>query len=236
MKDIFGIYNIRSRISVAIVFLAPLIIQFYILFPEIRSLSCTLIITLVAYGLSGLIILFSRRKSGKILNKCFPNGLPAQQYLLPNNNHLNKCVKERYYNFFKNHLADFTLSQNEEEMKVRADSAITWLISQTRDTYKFPLIAEENMNLGFAYNLLGIKSLGLCLSTLMLILNSITIIAYFKLDFTINLILIIHCLIFDMLCLMMWIFLINKSLVISCAKKYAHALLSACDSTELNKD
>ncbi|SHJ80441.1 hypothetical protein SAMN02745136_00922 [Anaerocolumna jejuensis DSM 15929] len=236
MKDIFGIYNIRSRISVVIVFLAPLIIQSYILVPEIRNLSSTLIITFVAYALSGLIILFSRRKSGKILNECFPNGLPAQQYLMPSNSHLNKCVKERYYNFFKNHLADFTLSQNDEEMKKQTDSAVTWLISQTRNSSKFPLIAEENMDLGFAYNLLGIKSIGICLCTLMLIFNSITIVAYCKFDLTINLNLVIYCLISDVLCLMMWIILINKSLVISCAKKYAHALLSSCDAPELNTD
>lgn len=234
MKDIFGVYNIRSRISVVIVFLAPLIIQSYILFPEIRNLSSTLIITLVAYALSGLIILFSRRKSGKILNECFPNGLPAQQYLMPSNSHLNKCVKERYYNFIKKHLADFTLSQNEDEMKEQADSAVTWLISQTRDTCKFPLIAEENINLGFAYNLLGIKPIGICICSILSFCNGIAIVAYFKLDLSYNLNLIIYCLISSLLCLIMWIFFINKSLVVSCAKKYAHALLSACDAPELN--
>lgn len=236
MKDIFGVYNIRSRISVVIVLLAPLIIQSFILVPEIRNLSSTLIITLVAYALSGIIILFSRRKSGKILNQCFPNGLPAQQYLMPNNNHLNKYVKERYYNFFKNHLADFALSPNEEEMKKQAESAVTWLISQTRDSAKFPLIAEENMNLGFAYNLLGIKTTGICLCSSMMLFNIITIIAYFKLDLSINPNLIIYCLISNVLCLMMWIFLINKPLVTSCAKKYAHVLLSACDAPELNNN
>lgn len=234
MKDIFGIYNIRSRISVVIVFLAPLILQSYILVPEIRNLSSTLIITLVAYALSGLVILFARRKSGKILNKCFPNGLPAQQYLLPSNNHLNKYVKERYYNFFRNRLTDFDLSQNEEETKRQADSAVTWLISQTRDCSKFPLIAEENMNLGFAYNLLGIKSAGIYLCSSLIIFNSITLVAYFRLDLTINPAPFMYCITSNVLCLMMWIFLINKSLVISCAKKYAHALLSACDAPEFN--
>lgn len=190
----------------------------------------------MAYALSGLIILFSRRKSGKILNKCFPNGLPAQQYLMPNNSHINKYVKERYYDFLRKHLSDFTLSQNEEDMKKQTDSAVAWLIAQTRDTSKFPLIAEENMNLGFAYNLIGIKPIGISLCTSTLIFNSLSIVAYFKLDLIINLHLIIYCLIFDVLCLMMWTFLINKSLVISCAKKYAHALLSACDSPELNAD
>lgn len=236
MKDIFGIYNIRSRISVAIVFLAPLIIQSYILVPEIHNLSSTLIITLVAYALSGLIILFSRKKSGKMLNKCFPNGLPAQQYLMPNNNHLNPYVKERYYTFFKKYLTDFTLSQNEEDMKKQADSAVTWLISQTRNSTKFPLIAEENMNLGFAYNLLGIKPIAICICLVLSFCNSIAIVASLKLDLSLSLHLIIYCLISSLLCLIMWIFYINKSLVVSCAKKYAHALLSACDAPELHTD
>lgn len=236
MKDIFGIYNIRSRISVAIVLLTPLLVQSYILLPEIRNLSTTLIITMVSYAFSGLIILFSRRKSGKILKKCFPNGLPAQQYLMPNNNHLNNYIKERYYNFFKKNIADFTLSQNEEEMEKQTDSAVKWLISQTRDSTKFPLIAEENMNLGFAYNLLGIKSAGVSISLSLFLINSIAIIAYYKLDINIDPILIIYCQISNVLCLIMWIFFINESLVISCSKKYAYALLSACDSPDLNND
>lgn len=236
MKDIFGIYNIRSRISVAIIFLTPLLIQSYILFPEILNLSSTLIITIIAYALSGVIILFSGRKSGKILKKCFLNGLPAQQYLMPNNNTLNNYVKERYYNFLKKHIANFTLSQNQEEMINQTDSAVKWLISQTRDSSKFPLIAEENMNLGLAYNLLGIKPAGIGICSLLLLFNSIVMITYYRLDVSVNLNPIICCQISIVLCLIMWVFFISKSLVISCSKKYAHALLSACDSPELNNE
>lgn len=236
MKEIFGIYNMRARISVATLLFAPIILQSYILIPELRNLSSTIIITLISYSLSGLIILYSRKTSGKILNKCFPFGLPAQQYLLLNDNHLNKHVKERYYNFFKKYLTDFTLSTNEEEMKKQADSAITWLISQTRDNSKFSLIAEENMNLGFAYNLLGIKKTGISLCLLMLIINSIITVANFRFDLNIDSISFIYCIISNILGLLMWIFFINKSIVVNCGKKYAYALLSACDSSELNKN
>lgn len=37
MTDIFGVYNIRSRISVGLVVLAPLLIQAYMLIPEVRN-------------------------------------------------------------------------------------------------------------------------------------------------------------------------------------------------------
>ena len=37
MTDIFGVYNIRSRISVGLVVLAPLLIQAYMLIPEAVS-------------------------------------------------------------------------------------------------------------------------------------------------------------------------------------------------------
>ena len=39
MTDIFGVYNIRSRISVGLVVLAPLLIQAYMLIPEVRNIS-----------------------------------------------------------------------------------------------------------------------------------------------------------------------------------------------------
>lgn len=234
MKDIFGIYNMRSRISVGIIFLAPLLIHAYILIPEIRSITSTLIISLIIYALSGIIIIFSRMFGSKALLKCFPEGLPAQQFLMPNNSCLDKYSKERYYNFFKHKIPTFQISKNEDEMRAQVDTSITWLISQTRDNSKFPLIAEENMNLGFAYNLLGLKPLGICLNLLLLFINVITIFIHYKYHFYVNIANIVYCLIATIFSLLLWLFIITKSLVVNCGKKYARALLSACDSPELN--
>ena len=54
MTDIFGVYNIRSRISVGLVVLAPLLIQAYMLIPEVRNISSTFVITIITFALSNL--------------------------------------------------------------------------------------------------------------------------------------------------------------------------------------
>ena len=214
MTNIFGVYNIRSRISVALVLLAPILFQGYMFIPELRSLSSTFIVTLITFALSNLVIVTSRINGGKALHKCFPNGLPAQQFLLPENQTLDKITQARYYDFFKQHLNNFQVSTNASEMKIQSESAIKWLIARTRNTTDFPLIAEENTNLGFAYNLLGIP---------LLILS-------FWGNLNLNHASVLFCFIFTVLYLLMWILVITKKLVINCAKKYAFALLSACDS------
>ena len=104
-------------------------------------------------------------------------------------------------------------------------SAVTWLISQTRDSSKFPLITEENINFGFTYNLLGLKPYGIVLSIVGIIINLMLLYPYFP-NFT-NCSKIMACLIVNLL---LWIFVITQQLVISAGRKYARALLSACDS------
>ena len=104
MTDIFGVYNIRSRISVGLVVLAPLLIQAYMLIPEVRNISSTFVITIITFALSNLMIIVARTNGSKALHKCFPHSLPAQQYLLPEDNTIDKYTKARYYAFFKSRL------------------------------------------------------------------------------------------------------------------------------------
>ena len=122
-------------------------------------------------------------------------------------------MQERYCTFFSNHIDSFHVSTDENDMKIQAEIAISWLISRTRDSSKFPLIEEENINLGFSYNLLGVKPFGIFISISLLILNLILL---FLRIYTIkNIIGILSNILF----IIIWI---------------SRALLSACDSKELN--
>lgn len=62
MTDIFGVYNIRSRISVGLVVLAPLLIQAYMLIPEVRNISSIFVITIITFALSNLMIIVALYK------------------------------------------------------------------------------------------------------------------------------------------------------------------------------
>ena len=173
MKDLFGIYNVRARIYVGLIILAPFLFHGYLLIPEIQSISATFIITLITFSLCSLIIVLSRMYGSKALKKCYPNGLPAQIFLLPENNYIDPITKKRYYSFFETHIPEFNVTKTGNEMTNQIQSAVSWLIAQTRDETEFPLIAEENINLGFAYNLLGLKPLAISLYIILLLCDGI---------------------------------------------------------------
>lgn len=235
IKELFtnlGTYNLRARISVGIILLAPWLLELYLLIPEINNISSTLVVGIITYGLCNIIIVYCRVPGVKAMKKCFPKLLPAQKALLPSNHYIDSVTKHRYYQFFSEHIPEFKVSSSDSEMTPYVCSAVTWLISQTRDYSKFPLIAEENINFGFTYNLLGLKPYGLILSTTGLIFNLVLSFLHFF-NF-INCSKAIAGLIINLLFLFLWIFIINQNLVISSGKKYARALLSACDSNILN--
>ena len=235
MKELFGTYNVRARINVGLIFLGPFLFHGYLLIPEIRSISSTFIITLITLSLCSLIIVLSRMYGSNALKKCYPNGLPAQTYLLPENNYIDPVTKERYYLFFESHIPGFNTTSSGDEMTSQIQSAVSWLIAQTRDESQFPMIAEENMNLGFSYNLLGLKPLALSLYAILLLFDGILLLSpsfaeLISEQFNLGI-----CTVMTSFWLFLWIFIITKKLVRNCGKKYARALLSACDSPVLNK-
>ncbi|WP_294335786.1 hypothetical protein [uncultured Clostridium sp.] len=232
IKELFnnlGIYNLRARISVGIIFLAPWILELYLLIPELNSVSSTLIVGIITYGLCNIIIVYSRVLGVKAMKKCFPVLLPAQEALLPSDHYIDSVTKQRYYKFLSEHMVEFKISSDDSEMDPYVRSAVTWLISRTRDSSKFPLIAEENMNFGFTYNLLGLKPYGIVLSSIGILFNFMLLYPHLS-DFT-SCSKIIAGLMINALFLLLWIFVITRQLVISSGKKYARALLSACDSS-----
>ncbi len=234
IKDIFGTYNMRCRINVGLIFLSPILVHIYLLLPEFNSLASTFIITLIIYALSSLIVIFSRQYGSKALMKCYPDMLPAQQFLMPNDTHIDTYTKDRYYDFFRRHIPNFSVSEDINDMKLQVQTAITWLISQTKDTSKYSLINEENMNLGFSYNLLGLKPFAIWLCIILVSTDFCVMGVCYYFNFHQNTTNMIYSILFTLLCLIMWCSMITEKLVISSAQKYARALLSACDSPFLN--
>ena len=235
MKDLFGTYNVRARINVGLIFLGPFLFHGYLLIPEIQSISSTFIITLITFSLCSLVIVLSRMHGSNTLKKCYPYGLPAQTYLRPETNYIDPVTKKRYYLFFESHIPGFSPTGDSDEITNRIQSAISWLIAQTRDESQFPIIAEENMNLGFSYNLLGLKPLAISLYILLLLFDGILLFLPSCIDLILDQFNLCICIIITSSWLFIWIFTINKELVCSCGEKYARALLSACDSPFFNK-
>ncbi len=235
--SVFNLYNIRVRMSVTVVLLAPFILQLYLLFEEFRELSTTVVVILIGLALGNIVMLHSRMLGATAMKKCFPNGMPAQKYLLPSSDYLDDDTKKRYYRFFKKNINDFVISEVDEEMENSIKTSVNWLIAQTRNTDDFPLINEENINFGFSYTLLGLKKYGIIISIVMLLTNTALMSCVMgpSIQLDIDLFNLIYLFMIDSMFLFVWIFMVNKKLVRNSAKKYARALLSACDSPILNK-
>ena len=198
-----------------------------------HNFSSTLIVALLTYGLCNIIVVYCRIPGVKAMKKCFPKLLPAQESLLLSSHQIDSVTKQRYYKFFSEHIDGFKICENDSEMIPYVSSAVTWLISKTRDCTKFPLIAEENTNFGFTYNLLGLKPYGIAVSCIGITFNLTLMFLHFSDFICVDLKILIASLVINLLFLLLWTFIVTKSLVISAGKKYARALLSACDSKDL---
>lgn len=232
MKDLFlmfNSYNLRARISVVIILIAPVLLELYLLIPEFRELSSTIILVIIVFALCNVLIICCRVSGVEAMKKCFPTDMPAQKFLLPSDDYIDRITKERYYKFLSKKIEAFNISSIDESM---TSTAVSWLIAQTRDSSKFPLILEENINFGVSYNLLGLKIPGLILSSIGLLVNVLIFILNLKtiISFNIQYNTIIISIFLNLLFLLFWIFLINKNLVKNAGKKYGRALLAACDS------
>lgn len=228
--SLFGTYNLRARISPGIILATPVIVNLYLLIPALRNLGAIVLIMIVCFSLCNLIITCNRTARSKAKQKCFPNGMPAQTMLLPSCNRLNFISKKRYYEIFKEKLPDFSIHDSDNEMKPYIESAIAWLISNTRNAEGYPLIAEENANFGFAYNMYGLKVAGIITSLSCLVidivgiviklLNGLNNLTYLNLSVALGV---------SLFFFLIWLCLVKTKYVVSCGEKYAEALISACD-------
>ena len=227
--NLFDAYNLRVRFSVGLILITPVIISIYLLIPDASNFSFTVIILILCFGLCNLMMSLSR------FAKCFPKLMPAQQMLMPNDKTLNPITKKRYHEFLSSKIKNLTFKNETVATLNSCKSAVSWLISQTRDSNSFPLIKEETINFGFSKNLYGLKNLGIAISAFLTILQTTIIIAKVHLKFGfVEYTNLIPSTLISFLFTVIWIFFINKEWVKNSGFKYAKTLLSACDSEQLN--
>lgn len=222
----------------------------FLVFPQFRDFYTAIPVVIVTYAFLNIFIILTRLKGSKAFNTCYEGKLlPAQQYLLPNDKNIDKITKRRYYDFFKRNIAGWEMleydehenetsrSKKEAHNKDMANSAINWLIAQTRDSQKFYLVHEENMNLAASYNMLGLKLYAIFLNLALLVANIIVLYFSFhpNIIFTNEYSSIIISTVINILFLSFWVAFVNDDLVKKSGRKYAKALLSCCDSPYLEK-
>ncbi|MCF8419419.1 MAG: hypothetical protein K9G63_11080 [Melioribacteraceae bacterium] len=230
-QNYFDEYERRARIYPALILLLPLILEIYIIFPQILRLE----------GIAGGVVLYVAlasffasivRKKGKDKQKQLWDELgakPTTILLRRNDKTISKETKLRYYKKIQELIPDLTLP-NEEEEKLnpkqadeKYNSAIDYLLEYTRDTKNYSLVFKENILYGFARNLWGIKIESIILIIVTLIV-SIIILLLPQNEINDSLSIIIISM-FEILLLFFWIFYVNKQLVIMSGNNYGIALL-----------
>ncbi len=96
-------------------------------------------------------------------------GKPSVALIRHGDTRLNSVTKSRYHQFLQKNVPHFKLPSKDQEEKSPSaadeiyQTATDWLLSKTRDTTRFRLIFEENMNYGFRRNLYALKPIALIL-------------------------------------------------------------------------
>lgn len=233
----FSEYELKARIFPASLTILPFVITILLWFPELINLESSL--TILAILIISLFFLgkLAREGGGKIQSKLIQKwgGLPATLHLSHLNNTIDIETKKRYHDYLQKNIKGLKLPSRNEEIENpkssqdKYESAVKWLLENTRDTKKFPLLYQDNINYGYSRNMLGIKPLGVIISIFSLILNFYSLYSLNYESITEVTIRIIISIIISSFFIIIWIFFVNEKWVKSTAEAYARTLLSTCE-------
>lgn len=233
-------YERQARLYPALLALSPILITTTCLYGGQATLLKTVAAVLVGCGALFWLANLAR-DAGKSLEKALFTawgGKPSVQLLRHRDPHLDSTTKHRHHNFLAASLKTAFPSSEEELGNQNAadqiyESATRWLLEQTRDAKKFPLLLKENIAYGFRRNLLGVRRAGIVVATLSLIWISLVSnlirpeTPYLVVDLPPeNLAAYGACLAL----LLVWIFAVSTRRVKVAAFAYAERLLAACET------
>ena len=215
---IFDSYNIRARVSVYIIIIAPIILTLYVVYEPVRSFTFSVVLVAIMTSFSNYLFALQRYKQrgGKRRNT-------AAEFLYDGK------TKQRYYRKLSEIDKSFeAMNQpvDSEEFRQTCYSAIQWLRSNTRNN---KLVQEENMLCGFYKNLISLKSVGIAftiVAILILIISSVPTTPLSFVQSKRNIILIFV----DIGVLLFWRLGVNEKIHSVLCEKYAYALLETLDT------
>ncbi len=237
LSNLFDEYSLNARVRPSLLTLLPVIISVYVTFPLLYTLASGLISLVVICGFITALAHFSRHRGRVVENKLFAlwGGKITTKMLRHRDTTLDQVTKNRYHQFFLNNIDGWSLPSidNENEDPDQADryyeSAIKWLLENTRDTKRYNLLFKENISYGFRRNCYGIKCYGITLSILSIALVTWSISSFNKTITQPSMLFSYASIAFSLLLLVWWIFVVNPKWVKDLANSYSTRLLAACD-------
>lgn len=221
---IFDSYNIRARLSVYTIIIAPIILTLYVLYEPIRSFTFSVVLIAIITSFSNYLFALQRYKQREKNHKN-----TAAEFLYIDDPHIDKKTKQRYYRKLSKIDKSFEVMNHpmdSEEFKQTCYSAVQWLRSNTRNS---KLVQEENIMCGFYKNLISLKSVGIAFTIVaffILIISSVPTTPLSFIQSKTNIILIFV----DIGVILFWKFGVNEKIHSVLCEKYAYALLETLDT------
>lgn len=190
------------------------------------------------FGLNSLLEQFGRdqgKKKEAGLWESWGGALTTQMLRHRDKTMCNPTMRRRYHSALSRLVPNLHLPTPQEEAcdPVGADQVYEaytrYLINQTRDTARFPLVFEENVNYGFRRNLWGMRPAGILLAIIgMVVALCATCLAWIENDplWIIG----AGATIVNTCFLVWWVVRITPAWVFIPAKAYSERLFEACDS------
>lgn len=247
-SKVFDPYKYGARVKPALLLVLPIVIYVMAFFEAARSWGGVLSSFLVAFGVIAFAASQMSSKGNKLQEKLYKTwgGAPTTIVLRHADDTVEGPTKMRYMKRLAVLVRDFVIITAEQE---RADpkaadgmyrSATAFLREQTRDTKKYAMIFNENVDYGFARNLTACKPFGIALTLVCLTLCLIGL--YHTLDMPLKDLslaaLAQHPLLLaatgvELIILVCWIVLVNHEWVRVRGIAYAKRLFASCE--EINQ-
>jgi hypothetical protein len=171
-------YDRLARLTPALLTLAPIPVLIICLFGKAQIIG-TSILSIATYCGAGYMLARVARNAGKKhQDRLFEKwgGSPTTQLLRHSNSHFDEHTKARFHGVLSTGLGKAMPSAADENGNPRqADelyrAATIWLIDQTRDSKRFPLVFKENVAFGFQRNALGMRWYGVTIAVVCLMIG-----------------------------------------------------------------
>lgn len=232
----FDTYSLKARVYPCLIVLLPIFLLAIIYVTNIK-LYFHYITSFVSFGVFSFLLAQIGRDNGKLKEKElfeYWGGKPTSMILRHSNDYLDSHTKNRLHSRLTQTIPNIKIPTNEEEQENRQaadkiyDSCTKYLISKTRDSNKYHLLLNENINYGFRRNLWGMKTWALPIIFICMFILLLTATKTFTTIETINNGDYILFSIYTLL-IMIWIFIIKKDWIKLPAFAYAERLFETLD-------
>ncbi len=232
-----NLYSLKARVYPLIITLVPIVFIGVIYSFQLKSIYELFVSLGITVSLFFLLSQVGRDRGKKNESKMWKKwkGTPSTQILRFSNNIIDSHTKKRYHDFLKKETGiGIELTEEfESENLIEADRIYTswskYLISKSRDSKKFNLLFQENINYGFRRNLLGLKPVAITI-ILLLLFGSFGY-SYFKSNFEFVLsVELLSAGIVLFLSLLFWLLIVNEKWIKYVAFEYAKRLMETIDN------